>query len=560
MDSLESLVVAVLVLAAGVVGLAAFGLFVLIRAAVRRYRAGQETPAPCPGPSQARSGPMPALSAGNGPPAALHSAPDSVSTTAPGCPPGAPTSETPTMSTQPKPPVTDRLFIRALVIAGITLGLLIPLYFVNDIVDERSILRRTAVANIASLWGQSQTVSGPVLVIPYLRTHTYKETTRTPGGPTEETLKTGLRQDLMVVLPASVSFGADLNPQIRKRGIYDYVVYTTPITISGTFRVPEPSAFGEELSRILWDKAWLALGVTDLKAITSVAPLAWNGKPAAPYSPGTRVDDLLGPGFHTTVALPVGSEGKVLPFSLALDINGSGGLHFTPVGETTRIKITGAWPHPSFSGNILPTTRTVTDSDFSAEWTIPHLSRTYPQIGVLGKNEFSGGAVRSFTAGVDLFETVSLYSQVNRAVKYGLLFIGLTFVALLSFELVSRARLHLMQYGLVGIAMTLFYLVLLSLAEHTVFPLAFSAAAGVSVVMNSLYIAAALRSTKKGLIIAGLLSALYVLLYALLQLEDYALAIGTAMVLVMVAILMYLTRHLSVSGKDQDSPAGPSAP
>lgn len=448
----------------------------------------------------------------------------------------------------------DKLFYRSLFIAGLALALLLPLGFVHEIVNERSALRRQAVNDIAGLWGQSQTVNGPALVIPYVYEYTYKETVENADGKIVIETRKGRRWEQRLFLPAALLFEAKLDPQVRHRGIYEYVVYTSSVEISGTFRLPESSAFGENVIRIAWDSAWLALGITDLRAITRVNTLTFKGKDCAAYEPGTGLGNLLGPGFRGPLSLDAADAGAECAFALSLTLNGSGGMYFTPVGETTRIRVAGDWPHPKFSGNLLPTTRSISDSEFSAEWVIPHLSRTYPQSGVVSEEAYEPDAITGFTAGVDLFEVVSLYTQVNRAVKYGLLFIGLTYTALLAFELVRRKRLHLMQYALVGLAMTIFYLVLLSLAEHTNFITAFITASGVCILMNSLYVAAAVRSGRQGLVVAAMLTALYLLLYTLLQMEEYALIIGTGMVLTVVGILMWLTRHLpdhkSEAGRD----------
>lgn len=446
----------------------------------------------------------------------------------------------------------NSLFARGLIIAAITLGLLIPLAFVSDVVDERSAMRRKAVKDIAGLWGESQTVSGPALVIPYKREYEVRESVTDAADKKKIVVRKAYAQEHRVILPKRVDFDALLHPQVRHRGIYEYVVYTSPITVKGQFRLPQKEAFGENVAEIQWDKAWFSLGVTDLKAITKVEPLVWNKETCPAYNPGGNIGNLLGPGFHTFVPLRESDAGQGRDFSLAVKLNGSGGLRFTTVGETTNITVAGDWPHPSFSGSLLPASREITPDSFKGVWHVPHLSRTYPQSGILGQGDFSGksAGILSFTAGVDLFETVSLYSQVNRSVKYGILFIGLTFVALLAFELVTKARMHLMQYALVGIAMTLFYLVLLSLAEHTSFLNAFVAASLISIAMNGLYIAAAMRSRNKGLVVTGLLTALYLLLYALLQMEEYALLVGTFMVLLVVGILMYLTRNLPTAEKN----------
>ena len=451
----------------------------------------------------------------------------------------------------------DRMLIRGLLVAAITLALLIPLFFVENIVDERVSMRRTAVQDIASSWGEAQRIAGPMLIIPYLHKYTYTEEVKSPDGKVSAVVKEGIAREYRGVLPAKIAFDAKLTSKIRYRSIYEYIVYSAPVGISGVFRLPLAGTFGENATRVEWDKAWLALGVRDLKGITAETELIWNGTPCPPYDPGTQLQNLLGPGFHTTVQLEPKDAGQEKTFSLSVSLNGSDGLHFTPVGESTTITMSGNWPHPKFSGDLLPASSTINDEGFSAEWSIPHLSRTYPQSGIIGEAEYkqSDKSIVNFTAGLNLFETVSLYSQVTRAVKYGILFIGLTFVALFSFELVIQKRMHLMQYALVGLSMTVFYLVLLSLAEHVTFLTAFVCASTVTVLMNSLYIAAALRSVQKGLVVGVLLSALYTLLYTLLRMEAYALIIGTGMVLTALASLMYLTRNLPtlpISAKDPD--------
>lgn len=447
----------------------------------------------------------------------------------------------------------DRFFARGLIIAAITLVLLVPLSFVSGIVDERAYMRHTAIEDIEESWGGVQRIGGPILVIPYQRHYTYSEIIKDKNGNNVSVSKIGYSWENRIILPANLNFKATLSPQVRYRSIYEHVVYSTPIRIDGTFRLPTAESFGEDARRIDWHRAWFAIGVGDLKGITSETSLTWENASLGPYHPGTRVKNLIGPGFHTEVPLSGINAGKEQQFSLDIGLNGSGGLYFTPVGEITSIEVSGNWPHPSFTGDLLPTSRKITDAEFEAKWRIPHLSRTYPQSGVFEKDYFTGDSrsITSFTAGISLFETVSLYTQAKRAVKYGILFIGLTFVALFAFELVTRVRMHYLQYGLVGISMTVFYLVLLSLAEHASFITAFTSASIVTICMNSLYIASAQRSRIRGGIMALLLAALYTLLYTLLRMEDHALLIGTIIVLIALGALMFLTRNLPVQGEEK---------
>jgi len=223
----------------------------------------------------------------------------------------------------------------------------------------------------------------------------------------------------------------------------------------------------------------------------------------------------------------------------------------------------GTRPAPSFQGNLLPVERTIRDDGFSAKWVISNLTRTYPQMADYDSPAFngahtSGSVITEFTAGVDLHEPVSLYRMLLRSVNYGILFIAVTFVALFAFEMLSRQRMHLIQYAMVGLSMSLFYLVLLSLAEHVSFSLSFVAAMGVTVLMNSAYVASVLHNWRKGAVLGGLLCALYGVLFSLLRMEDFALLVDTALVLVMMGGLMFVTRNLPQAGTDGDG-AGTAA-
>lgn len=447
---------------------------------------------------------------------------------------------------------TNPMVTRCLLVFGLTVLLLLPLAYFSDLVDERALLYREAIHNIAERWGGSQTISGPALIIPYVSRDYYEYGEGGKGGR-------GTRY--LAVLPKRVSFAAKLASQTRYKGIYRYVVYTTPVEIEGSYELPEDGPIADSRNLFLWDQAYFSVGVSDLKAIGSMGELQWNGAEAASFAPGAESADLLGPGFHARA--PLRPDQREYAFSMQLSLNGSGGIYFTPVGESSAISISGDWPAPNFDGAILAGKREITAEGFTAEWHVPHISRDYPQSGGLEAYMQDGESViGAFTAGVSLHESVPLYRQITRSVKYGALFIGLTFAALLGFELLSRSRLHLVQYGLVGVAMCLFYLVLLSLAEHIAFWQAFGLASAACVFMNGLYIAAAFRSKGKGLLIALLLSLLYGVLYALLQTEEYAILLGTALVVGVVCVLMYLTRNLNradpESGPDDGSLDGAS--
>ena len=207
----------------------------------------------------------------------------------------------------------------------------------------------------------------------------------------------------------------------------------------------------------------------------------------------------------------------------------------------TNVAIKSDWPHPSFQGNVLPDQHDITDHGFTANWSVPNLARNYPQLWTLSSEDFN---VNEFSAGVNIFESVSLYSKITRAIKYGSLFFILTYITFLIFELGIKKRLHLVQYGMIGLALSMFYLTLLSVAEHLGFFTAYVSAASVIIVMISLYAYSAIRSISRTSIISLLLAGLYCMLYSMLKLEESALISGTILLLFILAVMMYMTRNI----------------
>ena len=449
---------------------------------------------------------------------------------------------------------------RCVFVGAITLLLLIPLGLVEGVVYDRMYLHQEATDNITSSWGRAQTVSGPALLIPYEVWKDRREMVDIKVDGKDQTKEVVTRDYFVrykVVLPSDLRFDVEMNPEVRYRGIYRQALYNAPVDVSGAFILPKATEFASNLHMIHWDASWLCVGVTDLKTISEAAPARWADKTLEAYKPGTNAGYLLGSGFHTSVPLAGTDAGTKRDFSLKLRIRGSGGIHFTPVGENTAIAMNGTWPSPSFQGNLLPVERSISDQGFSARWAISNLTRTYPQMADLSSQEYvlknsERSHITQFTAGVNLHEPVTLYRMVTRSVNYGILFIAVTFVALFAFEMISRQRMHLVQYAMVGLSMSLFYLVLLSLAEHISFGPAFAAASAVTVAMNSLYVGAAMQGRNKGLLMGGLLSGLYAVLFSLLRMEDFSLLMGTGLVLVMMGVLMYVTRKLPQAGARPD--------
>lgn len=444
--------------------------------------------------------------------------------------------------------LSDSLVFRFITIAVLIGLMMLPLNMVSEIVSERSRLYHHVLKDISATWGHRQNLQGPSLFIPYTEKFITEVIKTDKDGNERKVNKTVYKQRTAIILPNDLDIDVDLSGESRKRSIYEALVYTAEVKVSGDFKRPDIAKLSNHIDEIHWDRAWLALGISDTQAINKVSQLQWNKRIKVDFEPGTRVVKTIVSGFHAPLDL---SEDKIakesnFPFSLNININGSRGFYFSPFGKTTDVTVNSDWPHPSFQGNVLPDTHDVSESGFEAKWSVPHLARNYPQLWTLETQNFN---VNEFRAGVNLFESVSLYSQITRAIKYGLLFFTLTYITFLIFELGIGRRLHIVQYGVIGLALSMFYLTLLSMAEHSGFFNAYISAASIIILMISLYAYAAIRSFGRTAIITTLLFGLYSLLYSLLKLEDYALLAGTALLLFILAVLMYLTRNIGNSTK-----------
>jgi len=441
--------------------------------------------------------------------------------------------------------LSQSLITRFILVALLSILMSIPLNMVDEVVRERSHLYNSVLNNIASTWGKQQRLSGPSLLIPYTEKFITESILTDKDGNERKVNKTSYKQRTAIVLPESLNVETKLQGHERARGIYKSLVYSADLSLKGHFKRPDIEGISSYIDKIHWDKAWVVLGISDTRAINKVSSLQWSQQ-SVDFEPGTRIVSLIDQGFHAPLVLNA-SEQR-FDYSLDLNLNGSGGFYFEPFAKTTEVKLSSDWPHPSFQGSVLPSKREITDSGFAAHWSIPHLARNYPQLWVIEEQDFN---IHEFSAGVNLFEPVSLYSQITRTIKYGILFIALTYITFVIFELGIKRRLHLVQYGVIGLALTLFYLSLLSLAEHIDFSRAYIAAAALISTMISLYAYSAVRSFSRAGLVFLLLSGLYTILYSLLKLEDYALLVGTVLLLVILAVVMYFTRHIGSNAENE---------
>jgi inner membrane protein len=418
-------------------------------------------------------------------------------------------------------------------LVGILIGLLlVPLGMVMALIHEREATRSAAEEEVSDKWGAQQTVGGPVLLVPYL--------TRA----LDANGKSQIVSAHATLLPRSLEIAGDLTPEIRYRGIFEVPLYTVQLRLSGTFAPEEISELSIPATEILWRDAVLSVGIPDPRGIRQTVTLRWD-ETELDFEPGSGAGSVFPSGIHVDIGEHVGSAtGELAPhaFRFELALNGSRHLAFVPVGRDTRLRLASSWPSPSFTGAFLPDRRTVTADGFTAEWELFYLGRSYPQRWKAG--EVPPGVVQASAAGVDLVLPVDEYLKSMRSAKYGVLFLVVTFGSFFLFEILGRAKIHPFQYLLVGAALVVFYVLLLSLSEHVGFNFAYGLAAiatlGVILGYSSFILGRAHRLVGLGAILGGL----YLFLYVLLQLEDLALLLGSIGLFLALAAVMWITRRV----------------
>ncbi|MEH6630941.1 MAG: cell envelope integrity protein CreD [Halopseudomonas aestusnigri] len=432
---------------------------------------------------------------------------------------------------------SNPLMIKAVIIGFLTLLMLIPTALVHDLMNERHSLYRSVLYETDQEWGQEQTIAAPLLVIPYT---TEARVTDSNGKD-----KIVVGHDKLIILPDQLKLKSNLEHGFRERSIYKSLVYTADVKGSASFHLDPPPI--KNLQKINYDQAYIAIALTDNSGIGSSPTVILAGNELE-LTPGTGLsNDFLSRGFSAQIDPK--QDLSTFSVEFATTLRGSRNISAIPLGMNTQIEITADWPHPSFR-QFLPSTRDITSDNFSATWEVSHLSRNYPQVFNNSDNLNLGEII----AEAQLFEPVSHYGTSIRAAKYGIMFVALTYLMLLVFEFTRGIRLHLVQYLLVGVSLSVFYLLLLTLSEHISFSLSYTLAAGVTVLSIASYITAATRDKTNGLAIGVLLSTLYGFLYSILQMEDYALTMGSGLLLLVLLVMMYMTRNLNrVPEKQRDN-------
>jgi inner membrane protein len=447
--------------------------------------------------------------------------------------------------------------------------------YINNLILERQQRQYEVKQEIAQSSAGAQTIVGPVLAVPFIEE--YSET-----FTENKVQKTVLHREESTTyfLPEDLELNGAFSNEYKKLGIYKALMFQLGGNIKGSFRVPANFNVKpvHKDGQITFLPAYVGLGISDTRGINGKPSFNWNSQ-AFKFEQGSSIN-ALGNGIHASVGVITAATEQIVPFEFKLDLLGMENFSFTPIAENNAIALNSSWQHPHFQGSFLPISKQIGNTGFSGKWAVSSLSSSNQatlsamlSAGAGMNNQTTGvvdavGAAREAASAVaassyagkpleslsvGFVEPINVYSQADRATKYGLLFIGLTFAGFFIFEILKRLRIHPAQYTLVGLAMALFYLLLISLSEQISFAASYLTASAACVILLGYYLTHVLKSKAHGFTFAALLTALYGALYGILASEDNALLMGSLLVFGLLALVMVVTRKVdwyALSQKD----------
>ncbi len=425
------------------------------------------------------------------------------------------------------------LFSKTLMIGLLTLLLLIPLGMIESKISERKYLQTQVQQDIARSASGAQTLAGPYLVIHY---KVRERTTRLDDKGQEKIFVSEAGPYETVIAPHKLDIDGSAEVETRHRGIYQARLYNLRSRVAGSFDVPLGYGIGKPLDDIIPQATYLVVNVSDSRGIRNAPSLTLNNQKLE-FAPGS-IKPLAGNGMH----VPLETLNPIVPhhfdFSFPLDLQGMSTLAITPSGNQTAMTLKSPWPHPSFGGGYLPRQRQVDNTGFSASWLVTNLARN--NAAQPGSNTMAAGDRFS----VEFIDPVNVYLMSERAVKYGVMFVVLMFTSFFLFEVLKGLRIHPMQYLLVGLAMAMFFLLIISLSEHIPFWMAYVASGTACVALIGIYLAGVLKNRTPALAFSSSIALLYAVLYGVLQSEDNALLMGAVLLFTALAGVMLLTRRM----------------
>ncbi len=455
----------------------------------------------------------------------------------------------PLAKTQPSFRRQNSTIIKLLGVGALILVMMIPLLMISGVLSERLQRRNEAVNEITASWGKDQEIIGPVLCLPYqYRVMVVREMPvgdgRVERREVEETATANA-----FFLPETLAITGDVKTQLLHRGIYDAAVFRAQVGLRGRFGVPDLAALKIEAADVQWEDAFVTIAVSDLRGTREGLVVDWGGE-KRPLLPGSQL-----PGYTTGATGKLGITQPIagpVEFAIALDVNGSGGIYFAPFGVQNEAELKSNWADPGFRGSFLPAERSVRADGFTAKWQVSYYGRDYPQqwSSRSGNERFNERTVKTSLFGAELLSILDAYRYVERSIKYGVLFFVLVFTTFFLFEMTARQKIHPFQYLMVGAALCLFYLALLSISEFIGFGWAYLIAAVAATGLITWYCRYFLGGGVRTLMIGAGLGGVYTFLYVTLRQQDYALLMGSIALFALLALVMFVTRRVDWYARD----------
>lgn len=438
------------------------------------------------------------------------------------------------------------LLVKVVLIGLVALLLQIPVEMIRGLIGERKQARDGVIADIARGTSEAQRIAGPVLYIPYTRRTQEATTTTDENERSRTTRREKIEHGHVALLPDTLAMDGGIELQEKHRSLYKAHLYTLSAKLRGTFTLPAGLGIQASAGLIELGRAQLVLGILDTRGIGDRIRLDWDGA-SVPLQPGGLDAAGLASGAHADLGLlGAGKTPETHEFRMDLALVGTERLDIVPVGAATSVTLASTWPHPSFIGRLLPDPgSTVSKDGFSATWRTSHFATNLGQFYQRCTQARQCEAFLQHSLGISFIQPVDLYQTLERSVKYGFLFILLTFSAFFLFEVLQRLAIHPVQYALVGFALAVFFLLLISLSEHLGFQLAYAIATCACVTLIGYYAGHILHSARHGLAFGAALAGLYGVLYVLLRSEDHALLMGSLLVFACLTAAMVATRRVN---------------
>jgi inner membrane protein len=429
----------------------------------------------------------------------------------------------------------NQLLVKGALIGLLVLLLLIPTFFIQGLISERQYRKSEVLTDISQKWGRAQTINGPLLKVPY----TVYDEVEVRGGNGNMIQEISKIKRVRYLTPKELKITSKLNPQKRKRGIFEVVVYESDLQISGNFKALNTAFTGEVKAEIDWAKTEFIVGFSDLRGINSEVLLKVNNE-AKEFTESQLISQSFGDGIIAPLNLEKEVVSEPITFEATLHLNGSEELNFVALAKQNKVAVRSNWESPKFFGEFLPFEREVTKDGFTAQWQVSHLNRNLPETWSLsGFPNFNAS-----TFGVSLINPNNNYQKSERSVKYAILIIGLTFLAFFFGEVLKHQRVHVFQYILVGFALCIFYTLLVSISEIWSFNIAYGISGLMTLFLTFFYSKSIFKNTRLALGINGILALLYLFIFIIIQLEDTALLIGSLGMFVVLAVTMYVSRKI----------------